>query len=110
MASDAFIKFYPFEAGLGTEGMDTVLNLLAEPLFIALKWIANDIHSQLQSDTSAAIDHLSSLASHKEEDKKMELREFFNKIGMQGNKINLTNSTTLSNSMETLRYSKDPDD
>ena len=71
MASDAFIKFYPFEAGLGTEGMDTVLNLLAEPQFIALKWIANDIHSQLQSDTSAAIDHLSSLASHKEEDKKM---------------------------------------
>jgi len=45
-----------------------------------------------------------------DEDKKIELREFFNKIGMQGNNINLTNSTTLSNSMETLRYSKDPED
>jgi exoribonuclease R len=44
-----------------------------------------------------------------EEDKKMELREFFNKIDMQG-KINLTNSTTLSKCMETLKYSKDPKD
>ena len=41
-----------------------------------------------------------------EDEKKNELYEFFEKVGMKG-KINLTNSTTLSNSMEVLKRAEE---
>lgn len=44
-----------------------------------------------------------------DDDNKKELYKFFDKIGMQG-RINLTNSTTLSNSMEALKASTDEKD